>query len=69
TIVVAAGGAPAPQPIDVLNQAAAVMDAGAAGMTTGRNIWGADDPGAMVHALKAVIHDGTDPGEAVKLLG
>lgn len=53
----------------MLNQAAAVMDAGGAGMTAGRNIWGADDPGAMVHALKAVIHDGTDPGEAAKLLG
>lgn len=69
TIVVAAGGASTPQPIDVLNQAAAVMDAGGAGMTAGRNIWGADDPTAMVRALKAVIHDGTDPGEAVKLLG
>ncbi|MBP8918302.1 MAG: hypothetical protein KBG85_01200 [Micropruina sp.] len=69
TLVVAAGGAPTPEPIDVLNQAAAVMDAGGAGMTAGRNIWGADDPGAMVHALKAVIHDGADPGEAAKLLG
>lgn len=69
TIVVAAGGAPAPEPIDVLTQAAAVMDAGGAGMTAGRNIWGAPDPAAMVRALKAVIHDGANPGDALKLLG
>ncbi len=69
TLVVAAGGAPAPKPIDVLNQAAAVMDAGGAGMTAGRNIWGADDPAAMVRALKAVIHEGANPGDALKLLG
>lgn len=68
TIVVAAGGAPANEPIDVLNQAAAVMDAGGAGMTAGRNIWGADDPAGMVRALKAVIHDGANPGDALKLL-
>ncbi|MFT4108667.1 class I fructose-bisphosphate aldolase [Propionicimonas sp.] len=69
TIVVAAGGAPAHEPIDVLNQAAAVMDAGGAGMTAGRNIWGSDDPAGMVRALKAVIHDGANPGDALKLLG
>ncbi|MGC3995625.1 MAG: hypothetical protein QM779_16145 [Propionicimonas sp.] len=69
TIVVAAGGAPANSPIDVLNQAAAVMDAGGAGMTAGRNIWGADDPAGMVRALKAVIHDGANPGDALKLIG
>lgn len=68
TIVVAAGGAVTPQPIDVLNQAAAVMDAGGAGMTAGRNIWGAPDPTKMVLALKAVIHGGMNPGEALKIL-
>ncbi|MFT4296136.1 MAG: hypothetical protein QM582_12070, partial [Micropruina sp.] len=68
TIVVAAGGAPAPQPIDVLNQAAAVMDAGAAGMTTGRNIWGAEDPAKMVRALKAIVHEGATVDAAAKLL-
>lgn len=69
TPVVAAGGAPAPKPINVLEQAAAVMEAGGVGMTCGRNIWKAEDPGAMVHALKAVVHDGASPTEAAKLLG
>lgn len=68
TLVVAAGGAVTPKPIDVLNQAAAIMDAGGAGMTAGRNIWGAPDPTKMVLALKAVIHGGMNPGEALKIL-
>lgn len=68
TPVVAAGGAPAKKPLDVLEQASAVMEAGGVGMTTGRNIWGATDPGKMVTALKAVVHDGLTPTDAAKLL-
>ena len=60
-IVVAAGGAPATSPLDVLKQAASVVEAGAHGMTAGRNIWGAEDPGKMVAALKAVIHGERQP--------
>ncbi|MDA8438094.1 MAG: hypothetical protein M0Z51_04410 [Propionibacterium sp.] len=68
TIVVAAGGAPAGTPMDFLNQAASVMDAGAAGLTAGRNVWGAEHPGKMVRALKAIVHDGASPSDAAKLL-
>ena len=68
TPVVAAGGAPAKRPLDVLEQASAVMEAGGVGMTTGRNIWGADNPGKMVTALKAVVHDGLTPTDASQLL-
>ena len=60
-IVVAAGGAPANSPLDVLKQATSVVEAGAHGMTAGRNIWQAPDPGKMVAALKAVIHGGDSP--------
>jgi len=67
-IVVAAGGAPADSPLDVLKQAASVVEAGAHGMTAGRNIWQAPDPGKMVAALKAVIHGGDTPEVAAKLL-
>jgi len=67
-IVVAAGGAPAKTPLDVLKQAASVVEAGAHGMTAGRNIWQAEDPGKMVAALKAVIHGGDSPEIAAKLL-
>ncbi|QGF23259.1 class I fructose-bisphosphate aldolase [Raineyella fluvialis] len=68
TLVVAAGGAPTKTPMDVLEQAANVMEAGAAGMTTGRNIWGAEDPAKMVRALKAIIHDGAGVSDAAKFL-
>lgn len=68
-IVVAAGGARANSPLEVLEQAAAVIAAGGRGMTCGRNIWSAADPGRMVLALKAVIHDGQSPSDALKLLG
>jgi len=68
TIVVAAGGAPANKPLDVLEQASKVMEAGAAGMTTGRNIWGADDPANMVRALKAIVHEGATVSAAAKFL-
>jgi fructose-bisphosphate aldolase, class I len=67
-VVVAAGGAPAPSPLDVLKQAASVVEAGGHGMTAGRNIWQAPDPGKMVSALKAVIHGGDSPDVAAKLL-
>ena len=52
----------------MLKQAASVVEAGAHGMTAGRNIWQAPDPGKMVAALKAVIHGGDSPEVAAKLL-
>jgi class I fructose-bisphosphate aldolase len=67
-IVVAAGGAPAKNPREVLEQAAAVIAAGGHGMTCGRNVWQAEHPGKMVAALRAVIHDGVSPAEAESLL-
>ena len=67
-IVVAAGGTPAKDPLDVLKQAAGVVEAGGHGMTCGRNVWTAKDPAKMVAALKAVIHGGESPTEAAKLL-
>lgn len=67
-IVVAAGGAKADNPLDVLRQAASVIEAGGYGVTTGRNVWGAADPGKMVTALRAVVHEGERPEIAAKLL-
>ena len=67
-IVVAAGGAPVSSPLDVLKQAASVVEAGGHGMTCGRNVWQAEHPGRMVAALKAVIHGGDSPEVAAKLL-
>lgn len=67
-IVVAAGGAKADNPLDVLRQAASVVEAGGYGVTTGRNVWGAADPAKMVKALRAVVHEGERPQAALKIL-
>lgn len=67
-IVVAAGGPKADNPLDVLRQAASVVAAGGYGVTSGRNVWGAADPGKMVRALRAVVHEGEHPETAAKLL-
>lgn len=67
-IIVAAGGPKAESPLDVLRQAASVVEAGGYGVTTGRNVWGAADPGRMVSALRAIVHEGERPEIALKLL-
>jgi DhnA family fructose-bisphosphate aldolase class Ia len=43
------------------------IDAGAAGVTYGRNIWQDAKPGAMIVAIKAVVHDGATPEEAAQV--
>ena len=54
--IVAAGGPKTETLQDALDLAAGVVAAGAAGMTIGRNIWGASDPAEAMKAFKAVIH-------------
>ena len=39
--------------LDVVRRA---LDAGAAGVAHGRNVWGRPDPGAAVAELRAVVH-------------
>ena len=60
--------APAPaqtQTVDVeavLTRMAAAMRAGAAGVAAGRLVFTADDPGATLRRLAAVVHDRTPAG-------
>jgi len=44
----------------VFDTSAALMEQGAHGMVYGRNIYQHDNPGAVVAALMAMIHDGAD---------
>jgi class I fructose-bisphosphate aldolase len=67
--VVAAGGPKTPTLRDALKMAAGVMDAGARGMTIGRNIWGFPQITEAVEAFKLVIHDGVSPERAMKTAG
>lgn len=43
------------------------MDAGAAGVTYGRNIWEHDHPAAVVRGLRAIIHDGASAREGLDI--
>ncbi len=57
--VLAAGGAPDAGPDAVLRRMTQAIGAGAAGVAVGRLVFTADDPGAMVRRLAAIVHDRT----------
>ncbi len=52
------GGPHAASDDAVVELASGVVRAGAAGIAFGRNVWGRDDPAAMVARLNAAVHDG-----------
>ena len=64
--VVAAGGVRLDTTRQVLEMARGVVDAGAAGVTYGRNVWGAEDIPAVIRALKAVVHDDATVDDALE---
>jgi DhnA family fructose-bisphosphate aldolase class Ia len=45
------------------------VDAGGSGVAFGRNVWSRKDPGAMVRALRAIVHDGKTVDDALAVLG
>jgi len=64
-LVVAAGGPRLETDADVLRMAYEVVQAGAAGITFGRNIWQSDNAPAMIRALKHILHDDGSVSEAM----
>lgn len=64
--VVIAGGKKIPE-IDALNMAYKAIDQGAAGVDMGRNIFQADAPIPMLKAVRAVVHEGMKPQDALDL--
>jgi DhnA family fructose-bisphosphate aldolase class Ia len=68
-LVVAAGGPRLETDAEVLRMAYGVVQAGAAGLTFGRNIWQSDDPAALIRALKLVLHENGSVEGAMGLLG
>jgi class I fructose-bisphosphate aldolase/fructose-bisphosphate aldolase/2-amino-3,7-dideoxy-D-threo-hept-6-ulosonate synthase len=67
-LVVAAGGPRLNTDADVLGMAYGVVQAGAAGITFGRNIWQSDNPAAIVGALKHILHEEGSVESALDLL-
>lgn len=66
--VVAAGGPRLDTTSDVLHMVHGVVQAGAAGITFGRNVWQSDDPAALMGALKHILHNGGSVEEAAARL-
>lgn len=52
---------------DALDMAYKSIDAGAAGVDMGRNIFQSDDPVAMIQAVRAVVHDLEKPDRAFEM--
>ncbi len=54
--------------IDMLTDIRAALDAGAAGVAIGRNVFQADDPTAMTAAVAALVHDDASVERALAVL-
>jgi putative autoinducer-2 (AI-2) aldolase len=50
--------------LDALRMARRAIDAGAAGVDMGRNIFQSPSPVAMIQAVRRVVHDGASPADA-----
>ena len=64
--IVIAGGQKMPE-LDALKMASHAIQAGAAGVDMGRNIFQSDSPVAMIQAVRAVVHDNESPEKAFDL--
>jgi len=61
-----AGGKKIPE-LDALELTAKAIDGGAVGVDMGRNIFQADDPVAMIQAVRAVVHEDLKPTKAYEM--
>ncbi len=66
--IVVLGGTRSEDPSDLLELVHGAMQAGACGVACGRNIYQYTDPGRMVQALAAIVHDGASVDAALELL-
>jgi DhnA family fructose-bisphosphate aldolase class Ia len=66
--ILMAGGPKAGDDAGFLRDARGAMDAGAAGICAGRNLWGREDMEAMTRAVCAIVHDGASVEQAMRIL-
>ena len=64
--IVIAGGKKLPE-LEALELAYNAIQAGAAGVDMGRNVFQSDYPAAMLQAIASVVHDGQTPAQAYDL--
>jgi fructose-bisphosphate aldolase, class I len=62
------GGPKAPTDETFLSQVKGAMDAGAAGLAVGRNVWQHQEPLKMASALKEIIFNGREVDKALQLV-
>lgn len=67
--VVIAGGAKMDSDFDVLRMVKEAIEAGAAGVSIGRNVFQHPSPSRMVEALSSIVHDGLSVSRALEILG
>jgi putative autoinducer-2 (AI-2) aldolase len=65
--VIIAGGPKLTTELDALKLTYDAIQAGAAGVDMGRNIWQSDHPVAMIKAVKAIVHQNLKVKEAMEL--
>jgi DhnA family fructose-bisphosphate aldolase class Ia len=66
--VLALGGPRVERDEDFLEVIRGAMDAGAAGVVIGRNVWQAANPTAMTRALVAIVHHDASVADALRIL-
>jgi fructose-bisphosphate aldolase / 2-amino-3,7-dideoxy-D-threo-hept-6-ulosonate synthase len=67
--VVIAGGPKCKSPQEVLQTTFDALQAGAAGLSIGRNVFQAENPTAIAKALSAIVHDNATVEQAEKIMG
>jgi len=67
--IVIAGGPKCKTPQEILQTAYDSVQAGAAGLSIGRNVFQHENPTLIVKALESIVHKGASVGQALKLLG
>ena len=66
TKVFMSGGPKAPSELDFLKQVRGALDAGAAGLAVGRNVWQSSDPLRMARALRKLVVENLSVEEAIQ---
>jgi class I fructose-bisphosphate aldolase len=66
--VVIAGGPKMDSDREILEMVKGSIDAGGAGVSIGRNVFQHNNPTRMVQAISAIVHDGSNVEDALKLL-
>lgn len=67
--VVIAGGPKCKSPQEVLQTTFDALQAGASGLSIGRNVFQAENPTAIAKALSAIVHENATVEQALKIMG